>query len=1021
LENIPGNNPVTGAVHTVVAHPTNADILYLGGVNGGIWRTTNATAASPNWTPLTDQFPSLSIGALELDPTDATNQTLVGGTGRYSNFGRRGGPRAGLLRTTDGGNTWTMLGEVDLAGRNISGVGPRGNVILVSVNTGVSPGMYQSTDGGATFQFISGINGLNAGAAFDLVGDPSDPNLFYTGVGGANGGVFRTDDAGDNWTDVTDAAIAALVSGATNNIELAVHNNTAAGTNAVYVGIVNNGRLAGILRSADMGVTWTAMDLPQTMEAGIPEGIHPGGQGGNNLSIVADPTDEDIVYVGGDRQPGPLPNSIGATDWTGRLFRGDASIAPTGGVPSPQWTPLTHVGTASNSAPHADSREMVFDANGEIIQGDDGGIYRRTSPTNTAGDWESVNGDLQVTEFHDIAYDTNSDIIMGGAQDTGTPQQITPGGTTWDSVSTADGGDVAVDNISLAGAGQSIRYSSFQFLGWFRRRTYDAANTFINQDFPALTVVGGGAALVTQFKTPVELNAIDPTHLIIGGGNSTYESDDQGDTITEVGPGINVNRPGAIAYGGRSGGVDNPDVLYVGSGNQIFIRTAAGGALNASSALPAGAGVVRDIVLDPDEWMSAYVVDNNQVFFTDDTGVTWTDITGNLTDANLRTVVFVPASVDIVLAGGESGVFAMRTNTPGYWAEVGTGLPEAPVYDLDYDEADDVLVAGTLGRGAWLLSGVSVNVNLPPICDAGGPYEVECSGTTANVILDGTGSSDPDPGDTLSYLWATDCPNGSFDDPTSPTPTLTMDTSPGCSLVCGITLTVTDSAGASNSCSTTVTVLDTIPPVITCPTDRTVECDQSTHPDNTGYATATDVCDPAPVIDWSDAINPDACPEAFVIMRTWTATDACGNVSSCVQTIDVVDTTAPEITVSVGLDSLWPPNHKMVDVGLTYSVSDDCDPDPAISIGVTSDEPTATAPGAGGAMHAPDAEITGDGRVLLRAERSGTGDGRVYVITLTATDACGNSASSDVSVRVNHDKQRSAIDSGQNYDATEIN
>ncbi len=313
-------------------------------------------------------------------------------------------------------------------------------------------------------------------------------------------------------------------------------------------------------------------------------------------------------------------------------------------------------------------------------------------------------------------------------------------------------------------------------------------------------------------------------------------------------------------------------------------------------------------------------------------------------------------------------------------------------------------------------------VNQPPVCDANGPYMAECQGVTTAVPLDGTGSSDPNPGDPLSYSWTTDCPNGSFDDPTSPTPTLTMDTSPGCSVVCSITLTVTDSAGASDSCSTTVTVQDTIPPIITCPADTTMECDQSTDPENTGFATVTDECDPAPVIDFSDAIISGACPEVFVIRRTWTATDACGNVSSCVQTIEAMDTTPPEIAeLSVGSDNLWPPNHKMVDVGLTYSVSDACDQDPIILTQVTSDEPTATAPGAGGARHSSDAEITGDGRVLLRAERSGKGDGRVYVITLTATDECGNSASSGVSVKASHNKKKGAVDSGQNYDATQIN
>ena len=111
----------------------------------------------------------------------------------------------------------------------------------------------------------------------------------------------------------------------------------------------------------------------------------------------------------------------------------------------------------------------------------------------------------------------------------------------------------------------------------------------------------------------------------------------------------------------------------------------------------------------------------------------------------------------------------------------------------------------------------------------------------------------------------------------------------------------------------------------------------------------------------------------------------------------------------------------MVDVGLGYEVSDNCDSAPNISIVVTSDEATATAPCAGSHRHAPDAEVTGDSTVLLRAERSCKGDGRVYEITVTATDESGNSASPSASVKVNLKKKVEAIDSGQDYDATVIN
>ena len=579
------------------------------------------------------------------------------------------------------------------------------------------------TDDGTTWTEITGAagSGLPAGSLFDLVGDPNDANRFYASM--RDVGIFRSDDGGVTWVNISmnDAGAGgvqqAIVNAqGNNNIEMAVAPN-----GRLYVAVLDQGQPNYIGFADNQGALWTAMDLPQTMESnGDTEGLNPrvkpGSQGAIHFSIVVDPTNSNIVYVAGDRQDGPFPNFIGARNFTGRIFRGNTTIAPTGAVPSPQWDHMTHSdniaaipggGTANDSSPHADSREMVFDANGELIEVDDGGIYRRTSPGDNTGDWFSINGNLQVTEFHDIAYDTNSDIIIGGAQDTGTPQQTATGSVVWNSVSTADGGDVAVDVLSMPG--MSIRYSSFQNLGAFRRITYDAGNNPMGTVFPGLNVIGGGAPLVPQFVTPVELNAIDPTRLIIGGANSTYESLDQAETLTEAGPGINVNRD-AVAYGGRQGGMDNLDVLYVGSGGQVFVRTAAAMPLTAT-AYPGN--FVRDIVLDPDDWATAYVIDSNQVFVTNDAGQNWMDVTGNLTDIDLRSVEFVPGVNDAVMVGGRDGVFRMQVSISGVWAEFGTGLPNAPVYDLDYDATDDVLVAGTLGRGAWTHTSIASLMSAP--------------------------------------------------------------------------------------------------------------------------------------------------------------------------------------------------------------------------------------------------------------------------------------------------------------------
>lgn len=265
VENIT-NREVVGAVHAIAPHPADANTIYIGSVNGGVWRTDDALAASPNWAAQTDQQTSLSIGALEFDPTDGTNQTLVAGMGRFSNIGGAGGARSGILRTTDGGTTWTPLGQVALNGTNISGVAARGAVIVVADSFG---GIWRSINTGTTWTQISGLpgSGLPAGASFDLEGVPGAPATLYTNAG--SNGIYRSNDTGATWNQVSTAAMNAF---AYSNVRL-----SALAGNTVYAAIATGGQLGGVFQSLDGGTNWTAMGLPLTNEGGLMVGLHPGG------------------------------------------------------------------------------------------------------------------------------------------------------------------------------------------------------------------------------------------------------------------------------------------------------------------------------------------------------------------------------------------------------------------------------------------------------------------------------------------------------------------------------------------------------------------------------------------------------------------------------------------------------------------------------------------------------------------------------------------------------------------------
>jgi hypothetical protein len=130
----------------------------------------------------------------------------------------------------------------------------------------------------------------------------------------------------------------------------------------------------------------------------------------------------------------------------------------------------------------------------------------------------------------------------------------------------------------------------------------------------------------------------------------------------------------------------------------------------------------------------------------------------------------------------------------------------------------------------------------------------------------------------------------------SPVLTFTDAVSGNCPQIIARTWTATDYSGNSNACVQIITIQDTTPPVITCPPDKQLQCGDSTAPANTGTATATDNCSGNVTITFTDAATPANCTGNAGIDRTWKATDACGNSSTCVQHITFVDTTAPTIT-----------------------------------------------------------------------------------------------------------------------------
>src|SRR4029079_12817873 len=129
-------------------------------------------------------------------------------------------------------------------------------------------------------------------------------------------------------------------------------------------------------------------------------GVNPGGQGDIHLSLVANPTNENIVYVGGDPRAG--------SPFAALIFRVDAT-QPSGS----QTSLFTNADTSNNSAPHADTRVMTFDANGQVPLGADGGGLLRNNIAPRQGQWTALNA-LRTIEATGVAYDRITKALITG-------------------------------------------------------------------------------------------------------------------------------------------------------------------------------------------------------------------------------------------------------------------------------------------------------------------------------------------------------------------------------------------------------------------------------------------------------------------------------------------------------------------------------------------------------------------------------------------------------------------------------
>ena len=555
------NGTVSGAIQALLLDPAlGPQTMFIGGTNGGIWRTTNGGAT---WTPLTDKQASSSIASLALDPSDPTGKTFIAGIGLTSsgawnnlNVGGplgRGGARTGLLNSIDGGNTWSAMGGSYLTGQSVIGVAAAGRTILAATfeewapeqttaSTGASYGLYLSSNGGQSFMRVQAGQGLPAGPVTALVADPQNSGncaaqqtcTFYAAVTTATPsatGVYVSHNSGQSWSAAFTGVTA--VSGGTNiitnaNPDFQLVPKLAAGPNgslAIAIAEIqpkppdgDGEQLRALYLSQNGGASWSKLATPATNKGVMAAAV--------NLAVAIDPKNTSIVYVTGDA----------ATDGTVAAFR----------VQGNQATSLTLNQTGNGSTAHSDSRALVVDAAGNLWMTSDGGIYMRSNPQSNNGVWTGFNtGTLQAAEPYVVAYDSLNKRLVAAMQDTGVALQSAPTSPLWTSLAGGDGTNVFVN--SKFQDNTSAIYFTSQELGNPRRIVFGSNRNEISPKIaggpPGVPIhcnyngtEGGCNAYIpdkdptkppidnSTFSAPMVLNQADPTQIAIAPGFQDFNS-----------------------------------------------------------------------------------------------------------------------------------------------------------------------------------------------------------------------------------------------------------------------------------------------------------------------------------------------------------------------------------------------------------------------------------------------------------------------------------------------------------------
>ena len=657
-DTIPGTRwvslgPTNGAgrMTAIAVHPTISGTIYAGAAGGGVWKSTDSGVS---WVPLTDSITDLSVGALAIAPSSPN--TIYLGTGEGNQNGD-GIPGIGLLKSTDGGQTWQFPSSVVATNFSKISVHPTNSQELV---IGTDSGAYRSTNGGQTW--TGAMQGFHR--VFDIVRHPSSPQVLY--ATDRSTGILKSTDGGLTWVAKNNGLPAAFP----DRMSIAINQSNPL---ILFAAGATQDGISHIYKTIDGGETW--LDLPGISADPNLQRFF-GYQSYYDNTITISPSEPNTVIAGGVFY---VKTTDGGATWA-TTFQ------------------------CTNSCVHVDAHDLQYQG-ATLYIANDGGIW---STNDNGQSSTNRNAGLVTRQYYTVANDpVNRNRIFGGTQDNGTNRRLDTSSSNWTSPLGGDGFDCAVNPNSPETAYGTIQYGLIF-------RTYNAGTTpYFETDITPNYPPGELAAPTGGFYNHLTMDPNNPS-VLYTGSYRVWRTTDGGDSWSPL-PTTVTNGYTWPMYGPALVMVAPSDsnVLFVivpcGTCTAYFRSTNGGTTWVGlpATGLPEIGAIFGGREIDPHDpniiYLTSYFANTSpHVYMSTDGGASWVPRGNGLPAFSTHVIRVDPTDSNVLFCGTDVGVY--RSTDRGLnWTRFGTGLPAVSVYDIRIMADGSTVRVATHGRGMWEL------------------------------------------------------------------------------------------------------------------------------------------------------------------------------------------------------------------------------------------------------------------------------------------------------------------------------